>query len=187
MEKKEIIIIGQHNRYEIKKITKDKRGKETKISSASKKWCVDNSFFTIEKQQDILNDVNAYIVDEYQKDVSTKHVLCFMQLLKAKINSYKSQDIKKFKSVNDDFVTELIIIEKLNACNLKCRFCKKEMFLLYDKVRDIYQWTLDRIDNDLGHTKNNVNIVCLRCNLKRGKRTETNFLKIKYETINKLS
>jgi hypothetical protein len=29
------------------------------------------------------------------------------------------------------------------------------------------QWTLERIDNDLGHNKNNVEIACLNCNLRR--------------------
>ena len=29
------------------------------------------------------------------------------------------------------------------------------------------QWTLDRIDNNLGHNSDNVLISCLECNLKR--------------------
>ena len=28
------------------------------------------------------------------------------------------------------------------------------------------QWTLDRIDNNIGHSKENVVICCLKCNLK---------------------
>jgi hypothetical protein len=30
------------------------------------------------------------------------------------------------------------------------------------------QWTLDRIDNDVGHNADNVVVSCLECNLKRG-------------------
>lgn len=186
-DKKEVMIKGQHNRYEIKKITKENRGKDTKVSSISKKWCVDNLFYTIEKQDEILNDVIAYVFERNKEDVTKTHVLYFMQLLKSKVSSYKAQDIKKFNLVDENFVTDLIIIEKMKECKLECKFCKKKVLLLYDKVRDIYQWTLDRINNDLGHTKDNVNIVCLCCNLKRGKRSESKFFKIKYEAINKLS
>ena len=34
-------------------------------------------------------------------------------------------------------------------------------------MRDKHQWTLDRIDNSIGHNKENVVISCLECNLKR--------------------
>ena len=41
------------------------------------------------------------------------------------------------------------------------------MLLLYDNVRESTQWTLDRIDNNIGHNVDNVVICCLKCNLKR--------------------
>ena len=39
---------------------------------------------------------------------------------------------------------------------------------MYENVREKKQWTLDRMDNDEGHNKNNVVICCLECNIKRG-------------------
>jgi len=39
--------------------------------------------------------------------------------------------------------------------------------ILYENVREPLQWTLERIDNDFGHNKNNVEIACLNCNLRR--------------------
>ena len=39
---------------------------------------------------------------------------------------------------------------------------------MYENVRESKQWTLDRIDNNIGHNKDNVVICCLECNLKRG-------------------
>ena len=41
------------------------------------------------------------------------------------------------------------------------------MYLFYKQIRDKKQWTLDRIDNSVGHNSDNVIISCLECNLKR--------------------
>ena len=38
------------------------------------------------------------------------------------------------------------------------------------------QWTLDRIDNDQGHTYDNVVIACLECNLQRRRTNSDKFL-----------
>ena len=50
---------------------------------------------------------------------------------------------------------------------LTCIFCHEPVLILYQFQRDKKQWTLDRINNDLAHTQNNVEICCLECNLKR--------------------
>ena len=39
---------------------------------------------------------------------------------------------------------------------------------MYENVREKKQWTLDRLDNEQGHNKDNVVICCLECNIKRG-------------------
>jgi hypothetical protein len=51
------------------------------------------------------------------------------------------------------------------------------------------QWTLDRIDNDIGHNKKNLVIACLECNLKRKRTNKDKFMftknmKITREGIN---
>ena len=46
---------------------------------------------------------------------------------------------------------------------------------MYENVREKKQWTLDRIDNDIGHTSDNVVICCLECNLKRGRLDDKKF------------
>lgn len=38
---------------------------------------------------------------------------------------------------------------------------------MYENKREMQQWTLDRLDNSIGHEKNNVVICCLKCNLER--------------------
>ena len=50
---------------------------------------------------------------------------------------------------------------------MKCTYCSCNMMLLYKEIKDPKQWTLDRIDNTMGHNTDNVVISCLECNLKR--------------------
>jgi len=61
-------------------------------------------------------------------------------------------------------------------CELKCRYCSTEMNILYDISREIHQWSVDRIDNDVGHNIDNYHLACLDCNLKRRRRTDEKFL-----------
>lgn len=86
--------------------------------------------------------------------------------IRRKIIGYKSQDIKKGFT---DFITMNVedIIEKLVCSKLKCHYCRIGLKVLYSKVRDSEQWTLDRIDNDIYHSNENTVICCLGCNLQR--------------------
>ena len=45
------------------------------------------------------------------------------------------------------------------------------------------QWTLDRIDNNLGHNVGNLVISCLNCNLKRRRINKNSFMMTKNMTI----
>ena len=87
--------------------------------------------------------------------------------LRKKINSYKTQDIKKDRYHENELITEEELYEKLVASRLKCYYCSQEVKLIYNFVRDDSQWTLDRIDNNLGHSSENTVISCLKCNLQR--------------------
>ena len=92
-----------------------------------------------------------------------------------KINSYKQQDIKK-KINNSNLITISEVIEKLLISKLKCYYCKKSLYLFYSDVREDYQWTLDRIDNNINHSNDNTLISCLSCNLKRRTKNKKDFL-----------
>ena len=61
------------------------------------------------------------------------------------------------------------------------------MQLLYRHVRESTQWTLERIDNDHGHNRNNVEIACLGCNLRRRCMYHERFVFTKQLQIRKLS
>ena len=104
--------------------------------------------------------------------------------LNHKIQGYKGQDIKKEVHHLASLIKLEDVLEKLVGSQLTCCYCSKPVVILYKNVRDPEQWTLDRLDNDLSHTKENTCISCLKCNLQRrvmnvDKFTFTKKLKIK--------
>lgn len=84
-----------------------------------------------------------------------------------KLHSYRSQDVNKSLLDESQFVNYEYVIELLREKQLKCFYCKETVLLMYDAVRDSKQWTLDRMDNSMGHNRGNVEIACLICNLRR--------------------
>jgi hypothetical protein len=87
--------------------------------------------------------------------------------LERKIKSYRMQDIKKDKLNEEKLIKIDECIDKLVLSKMKCYYCMEDMLLIYENVREAKQWTLDRIDNSIGHYTDNVVISCLSCNLKR--------------------
>ena len=83
-----------------------------------------------------------------------------------KVGGYKKQD-EKFNiysakhSITSDDVKKMML-----ECNMHCTHCLAPMLAEY-KARDAKQWTVDRIDNLMGHNTGNVVLCCLQCNLKR--------------------
>ena len=89
-----------------------------------------------------------------------------MNRISKKISGYKKQDEKfniysaKHSITVDDIKT------MMTECGMNCTHCLAPMLLEYG-ARDPKQWTVDRIDNTMGHNKGNVVLCCLQCNLKR--------------------
>lgn len=103
-----------------------------------------------------------------------------------KIHGYKSQDLKKELHLQSSLITYMEVIEKLVASQLKCAYCTQPVFVLYKDVRDPTQWTLDRKDNDLGHSQDNTVICCLKCNLQRRRIDDDKFMFTKRMKICKI-
>ena len=64
----------------------------------------------------------------------------------------------------------------MRETELKCYYCKVEMMIMYETVREAKQWTVDRVDNDIGHNTDNYHLACLSCNLKRRRTDDDKFL-----------
>jgi len=102
--------------------------------------------------------MNCDINDEINKTILNKE-------LKKKIAGYKGQDNKKHIYDDDNFITLERVYEKLIESKHKCYYCKCDVKIIYNNNREPLQWTLDRIDNNLGHNYDNCVICCLKCNL----------------------
>jgi thymidine kinase len=106
-----------------------------------------------------------------------------IQEIERKIYSYKQQDFKK-KILDKSKVVELQnVVDKMLEIELTCYYCKDKMSLLYEMAREQKQWTIDRIDNDIGHNKDNFVLACLDCNLKRRRKSKDSFLFTKQMNI----
>ena len=128
-------------------------------------------------------DTNNINSNNYQKDLLNKLYLneeftekkLLISELKTKINSYKSQDVKKDFHELANLITFDNVVEKLINCKLKCYYCNKNLLLFFQKVRDNDQWTLDRLNNYDEHTNSNTIISCLHCNLQRRRKNSEKF------------
>lgn len=179
-EKKIISILGQNNRYQMKKVTKVNEGKPIKKTIVSSRWNFDKKYLKHSEQILLIKDLSNFDVDEVIK-----------KQINNKICSYKQQDMKKknYDEISEkykDFIDFDIIIKEMNNCDLKCHYCRKDMLVLYENARDNSQWTVDRINNDIGHIKENFNLVCLKCNLKRRRQNDEKYLFSSQLSITKL-
>jgi hypothetical protein len=178
---KKITICGTNNRYMIKKLTTDNSiKKENKKRIDSFGWNFSDDYFQSYKQIELLKDIvlNNFITTE--NEAVSKIVF---QQISTKISGYKQQDILKKHYDCKKFIDFNNIIVKLIECDLKCRYCKEYMTILYDVSREMKQWTVDRVDNDMGHNNDNYHLACLDCNLKRRRQTDKKFLFTKQLSI----
>jgi len=143
---KKIIITGKHNNDKLNET--EKKALRINVNYKEPEHCeqiklINNNYMNVKSEMDI------FVKREIEK----------------KINGYKGQDIKK--RIICKLISYEEIFEKLVISRLLCNYCKKKVKVLFEEVRDVSQWTLDRINNDLGHTKENTVICCLKCNLER--------------------
>ena len=123
-----------------------------------------------------LNILNELVLNDNKTVLNDKYSKLIINHIKTKIQSYKQQDIIKKIYNEDEFINLEQVINLLQETKLKCHYCSCETFLLYEIVREMKQWSLDRINNDIGHNKNNLVIACLECNLKRRRTNKDSFM-----------
>jgi hypothetical protein len=183
-EKKTIVFTGTTTKYQMKKIDPIKKERKKRVETDT--WGLDEIQLSFDTQLEILKNIHSINELKTNKPIKStksskstninKYSSLIVSHIKNKISSYKQQDILKNIFLESDFVSYDIVIQLLNECNLKCYYCACETFLLYEFVREMKQWSLDRINNDIGHNKNNLIISCLECNLKRRRTNKDSFM-----------
>jgi hypothetical protein len=149
---------------------------------STENWTFTSDDYAYENQ---LDNVKKIIENDYKFIDETTKIT--MQQINKKIYGYKQQDIIKKLLNNEKFITLESVSNKMIECALKCYYCKIEMNVLYDISREMKQWTVDRIDNDLGHNIDNYYLACLECNLKRRRRSDEKFLFTKQMKLVKIN
>ena len=144
----------------MKKITFEKKTFEKKIKPCEE--CL--------KNKNHIKFINMYYLNETFKEKNK-----IKQELKKKLSGYKNQDKKKNRHDELLFIKLDELVEKLVISKLHCNYCKKQCLLFCKEKRNYLQWTLDRINNDIGHFNDNVVISCLGCNLQKRRRSEEHF------------
>ena len=166
---------------------KVKEGKQDNPSIVRKHDILfDDHYYTPPIQLDIIGSlfVNTFKGDPFPIQFQT---ICeqINRHINTKVSSYQMQDKIKKRKITDKFITKNDIIQKLFNSKLKCHYCCESVNILYLAAREITQWTLDRLDNTFGHTKDNVVICCLSCNIGRKTMYKERYLFTKQLNITK--
>jgi len=149
---KKITLVGVNTRYQIKKVLR------IPTTKARANW--------VDLPAD-MNNATSQIA------LLTAFDSTLIKEITNKLNGYKHQDVLKNRFAEQSFITLQQTVGLLDASQLVCFYCHCFTPILYKMVRDGAQWSLDRIDNNIGHTHSNVVISCLKCNLQR-KRVSAN-------------
>jgi hypothetical protein len=160
-----------------------KKEKERKMRVETKTWGLNTDDLSFDTQLQLLQHIYTNIFNSNSNSSVTldthlnpKHISMITSHIKAKISGYKQQDVIKNRLNDNDFVSFIDVIKLLYEANMKCHYCACETYLLYEIVRETKQWSLDRINNNIGHNRNNLLNACLECNLKRRRTNKDAFL-----------
>ena len=149
-------------------INKKNREKIEKLKANKKYNNIENIIDNHNLQKKMINQI--YLGESFPEKI------LILRELNTKINSYKQQDIKKDFHEVQNLITLDNVIEKLVSSKMKCYYCNCETLILFEKVRENTQWTLDRLNNYDEHTNSNTIISCLSCNLQRRRKNSDKFL-----------
>ena len=170
-ETKKIVLLQFENMKEKPEKTRNPDKKVNTTKEKTKRVIVESKKWTFTEEDlefnNIINVLNIIQKKEFENTENKNICKCIIQQLNQKINGYKSQDIHK-KLLDLEKIVDLEnVLQLLIQSNLECFYCRNKVKVLYEHVREPLQWTLDRIDNDYGHNKGNLEIACLSCNVRR--------------------
>jgi|TARA_B100001287_G_scaffold270997_1_gene270602 hypothetical protein len=144
----------------------EEKPKKVKIEKPKKKRVVTQ---TIDWEKAIEQLENIDNIEDSIETTSQDNDLCrvILKQIKSKVSGYLGQDRDKKLVDKEKFVTVRDVITLFKTSRMICFYCKEKTEIMYEYVREPKQWTLERLDNSLGHIRDNVVISCLSCNIRR--------------------
>jgi hypothetical protein len=112
------------------------------------------SFWTAITRATTMKNVHIFIGDT--KNMTNEQI---DTLLARKLKLHKVYDLKNSMLDDEDFVTISWVKQQLTAVGMRCIECGIQMSWTGNR-----QFSVDRIDNTLGHTMTNSRVICCSCN-----------------------
>jgi len=100
-----------------------------------------------------LDNIFIYCVKE-----NSINFLKLDEAIRGRIQGHMQYDIARFKRIDNDYI-DIRFVKDLLFSTKKCKFCERRFDL-----NDSESWSIDRIDNNIPHTKDNCQIICRKCN-----------------------
>jgi len=147
------------------KTVKTEKPKTKRVITSTNSWTSLSKNLLDPSMHLLIAGADSSILDCDSVEQSVLHRL--EQQVRAKIAGYKAQDCEKGLFMESGFVVLRDVFDLFRSSELKCFYCKDQVALLYEYVREPRQWTLERLDNSRGHNRDNVVLACLSCNLRR--------------------
>lgn len=139
-----------------------------RVITTTKQWNFQTDELTPEYQLFLLSQLNQNErITDIPDEILRKRLLLLKQHIHLKWYGYRAQDMEKHLFRPELLISEKDIVELLLDSRLLCFYCRNPIQLLYENVRESSQWSIERIDNQYGHNRENVVVACLGCNLRR--------------------
>ena len=146
----------EENREEINKYKKiHHEDNKEEIQEKQRNYYEDNKEGIQDKQRNYYEDNKEGIKEKHKKYNKSSGAI------KKKIRRHREEDLEKGREndIHYDYVVNL-----LQSQEYKCKRCNILVKLSWTDRYDKQQFSINRINNDLGHIMENIEITCLHCN-----------------------
>jgi len=159
--KKLIVSFEPKTKEKKEKTVKTQKEKQKRQVTTTPQWTFNENDLEYENQMKLLKEIQE------NKIVNREPCNFIVRQINNKIYGYRTQDIDKKILCEEKLIDLQNVLKLMIKCDNKCFYCKENVNVLYEYVREPKQWTLERLDNNFGHNIDNVVIACLSCNLRR--------------------